>query len=433
MDIKNEIQILVSQLGNMRDEANSRNRDLTQREAAEMDEMMDRIEGLIALGERPGVPLTFYQDGPVENRNLNFSDDQYTRKNKMSNNGPFKTFGEQLGAIISADSPGGKVDSRLHEVRAASGLAETPASAGGFMVQESFGQAMLEAAFTTGVLGKLCMNFQMSTPQLKMPGLDESSRATGSRWGGVRSYWTDEASTAVASQPTFRQIELNARKMVVLTYLTNELIEDVELMQTYVQTVMAAEIGFQIDDGIINGLGGGQGFLGILNSGAVVEVAKEVGQAANTIVLENVIKAYSRLIPSAKKNSVFICNSDCLPALMTMSLGAGTGGTAAYLPAAGISGSPYGSLMGKSLIEVEQCSTVGTSGDLILAAFNPGYLLGTRGGTKSAISAHVRFLHDESVLKTTIRISGQPLISQPITGYKSADTYSHFVTIADRD
>jgi HK97 family phage major capsid protein len=54
----------------------------------------------------------------------------------------------------------------------------------------------------------------------------ETSRADGSRRGGIRAYWVAEAGTKTGSYPTFRQIELKLRKVVGLVYATDELLDD---------------------------------------------------------------------------------------------------------------------------------------------------------------------------------------------------------------
>lgn len=42
-----------------------------------------------------------------------------------------------------------------------------------------------------------------NTNRLRALGIDENSRANGSRWGGVQAYWVAEAETAAQSKPKF--------------------------------------------------------------------------------------------------------------------------------------------------------------------------------------------------------------------------------------
>jgi HK97 family phage major capsid protein len=349
-----------------------------------------------------------------------------------SDGGPFKSFGEQLRSIAQAGMPGGQIDGRLFEVRA-TGLNETVPSEGGFLVQQDFSNEILQAAFEVGKLGKLCRRIQISSNanSIKIPGLDETSRATGSRYGGTRSYWIDEAGEKQASKPKFRQIELNLHKNVVLVYSTDELLQDATVLESVIRTTAASEIAFSTDLAIISGTGAGQP-LGILNSGAVVTVAKESGQRAATIVWENVVKMWSRMIGNSRSNAVWLINQDIESQLYSMSLAIGTAGQPVFMPAGGATGAPYASLFGRPIIPCEQCSTLGTVGDIILASFQDGYILAEKGGISSDVSIHARFIYDESVFRFVYRVDGQPVLASAITPYKGSDKVGHFIVLAER-
>ena len=345
------------------------------------------------------------------------------------NGSPFKTMGGQLQAVVRAGSAGGQTDPRLHEVRAAEGLSESIPSEGGFLIQETFGREILGEVFETGVLPKLCMSMPITSGNgIKIPGLDETSRVAGSRWGGVRGYWADEASELTKSKPKFRQLELNAHKMIALVYLTDELISDANALEAYVRKVVAAEFGFMMDDAIINGLGAGTP-LGIMQAGCMVSVTKEGGQTADTIVFENITKMWSRLIGSARKNAIWLINQDCEPTLQSMKVATNF---PVYVPGGGVSERPYSTLMGIPVQAIEQCATVGDTGDILLAAFDPGYVLSQKGGLQSDMSIHVQFLTDQSVLRFIMRWDGQPLLRSAITPANSTATLSHFVKLDER-
>jgi HK97 family phage major capsid protein len=87
--------------------------------------------------------------------------------------------------------------------------------------------------------------------------------------------------------------------------------------------------------------------------------------------------------------------------------------------------------MGRPVIPVEYCSTMGSVGDVIL--MDPSqYLMINKGGLKSATSIHVRFLTDEMTLRFTLRTDGEPTWHSALTPYKGVNTLSPFVTLAVR-
>jgi len=351
---------------------------------------------------------------------------------KPSNGAGFQNFGDQLRAVAHAGMPGGKIDPRLYN--AATGLNETVPSEGGFVVQTDYSNELLKEVYQTSLLAEKCRRLQISgnSNSIKINGFDETSRAS-TRFGGVLGYWADEAAEKTASKPKFRQMELQLKKLIGLCYSSDELLADTTALAQVIQSAFVSEFGFQLDDAIINGSGVGQP-LGILNAGCLVSVGKEAGQAAATVVAENVIKMWSRLLPGSESRAVWLCNKNVLPQLLQLSLAVGTGGIPVYMPQNQIAGMPYQSLFGRPVIFCEQCATLGTQGDIILADLQDGYILAEKGGIKSDMSIHVRFIYDESVFRFVLRVDGQPALASALTPYKggATNTQSHFVVLDAR-
>lgn len=338
----------------------------------------------------------------------------------------FASFGEQLLAAYRAAAPGGKVDERL-STRAASGLNETTPSDGGFLVQQDFVTELLKRTYETGILASKVKKIPISTNAngLKINAIDEDSRANGSRWGGVQTYWEGEADELAGSKPKFRQMELSLKKLTGLCYATDELLQDAAALEAVIRQAFAEEFGFKIDDSILTGTGEGEP-LGILNSGAVVKVDKEKDQT-DIITVENLIKMWNRLWSRSRSSAVWYINQELEPYLYTLKLG----DKPVYVPAGGLSEKPYGTLFGRPVVPLEQCSAAGEIGDIILADVGQ-YLLIDKGGVKAASSIHVRFLYDENVFRFIYRVDGKPIWNKPLAPYKGSASVSPFVTLAKR-
>jgi HK97 family phage major capsid protein len=182
-----------------------------------------------------------------------------------------------------------------------------------------------------------------------------------------------------------------------------------------------------ITDSIIRGSGAGQP-LGILNAGSLITVDKEAGQDADTLVTENLVNMWARLLPRSKQNAVWLINPSIEPQLYQLALSVGTGGLPVFLPAGGMSATPYMSLLGRPVIPCESCSTLGDLGDIILADLGAGYVLAEKaGGAKFAQSIAVRFVYDELAFRLTYRFDGAPMLASAITPAQGVDTMSHFV------
>ena len=229
-------------------------------------------------------------------------------------------------------------------------------------------------------------------------------------------------------------MELNLKKLIGVAYATDELLQDSTALESILMQAFPEEFSFVIEREIFEGQGAGE-MMGVLNSTALVSVAKETSQVAATIVAENVMKMWSRCWSRSRANAVWFINQDCEPTLYQMNVKiknvAGTenvGGMPVYIGAGGLSGSQYATLYGRPVIPVEYCATVGTKGDIMLMDMSQ-YLIIDKGGLQSAQSMHVRFLNDEQTFRWTIRNDGQPIWNAPLTPFKGTNTLSPFVSL----
>ena len=352
----------------------------------------------------------------------------------------FRSFGEFLQSVFMAATRNDRdIDPRL--VRAGpewntragpSGASEVDPTGGGFLVQVDFGSAIWMLAHEMGdILGAVNkIPISAKANGLKIPGVDETSRATGSRWGGVQSYWTAEGINPGATKPKFRMIEFDLKKLMSLMYTTEEMIQDADALGAIAAQAFSEEIMFMTEDSVIEGSGAGMP-QGILNSSALVQVAKQPGQGAGTIVKENVDSMWSRMWSRSRKNAVWYINQDCEPQLNQMGQVVGTGGLPVYLPPGGLSAKPYGTLYGRPVIATEYNAALGTPGDILLADLSQ-YTLVDKGAVNTATSMHVAFLTDEWVFRITYRVDGKSMWTQPMTPFKGTLTKSPFVAIAQR-
>lgn len=348
------------------------------------------------------------------------------------NENKFSSLGEMAIAVRQATIPGGSVDNRLRVNASASGMSESVPSDGGFLVEQEMAQTIFERAYSTGAILNRCSSIPIGPGRngIKIPAVDEASRATGSRWGGIRAYWEGEADQITGSKPKFSPIEMILKKLTALVYATDDLLDDAVALESFLMQRVPLEINFRTEDALVNGSGAGQP-LGILNSNSLVTVAKETGQAVDTIIFENIAKMWSRCWAPSRQNAVWLINQDCEPQLNGMTLSVGTGGVPVYLPPGGLSQSPYAALYSRPVIPVEYCPTLGDLGDIILGDFSQ-YQVINKGDIKTASSIHLRFDYNETAFRFVFRFDGQPLWKSALTPYKGSNTLSPFVALAAR-
>ena len=343
---------------------------------------------------------------------------------------PFASFGEQLRAVHRAGI-GVAVDPRLRDERAVSGHSEGVPSDGGFLVQSDFAAGIFQIAHDGSQFLQRCSSTPVSGNGLTINVVDETTRASGARFGGVLAYWKPEAGTATAQKVKLAQVELKLRKLIASSYATDELLEDTSALGPLMARAFAEEIQFMIDDALIRGDGAAMP-LGITKAACFIEQAEETGQTADTIVYENLVNMWSRLHARSQPKSVWMINQNCLPQLMLMTMAVGTAGVPVYLPPGGASGAPYGTIFGRPVLVTEFSAGLGDEYDVMLGDWSQ-YQVITKGGLKSDVSAHVKFLEDEMTFRFTYRIDGQPLWKSALTPFKgTAETQGPFIGLAER-
>jgi HK97 family phage major capsid protein len=359
----------------------------------------------------------------------------YRQQSLAQNNGGFGSIGEYLIDVRKHQLNQGtstKMKTWFNQWTKATppGMNETTATDGGVLIPPQFISQLLMRTYDNDLLARTRL-FPMSSNILRIPAVDETSRADGSRFGGIRAYWKGEGPPAMPySKPGLSEVKIELSTLTLLIRVTNELLEDASALEVYVNDMSAQELNFKLGDGIVNGDGVEKPF-GIMQSPARVAVPKESGQAAATVVSQNIVKMWSRMFAPCRDNAVWLINQDVEPQLFTMTIGTAGANLAVYLPPGGLSSSPYATLMGRPVLPVEFCNTVGTEGDIILADLSQ-YLTGTRNGIQSLASAHVFFDTNEFAYRFTLRMDGRPWWKTPLTPFKGTNTKSCFVTLATR-
>lgn len=339
----------------------------------------------------------------------------------------FKNIVEQLKAVKDA-ATSGIVDQRLLQINnAATGMGEGVGADGGFAVQEDFAGMMMETAAKSGNILPLLDTYDITSNSNKVEwvDIDETSVAT-TVYGGVQVYWAAEAGTVTATKPRLIEREMKLEKLMGVAYSTYELDADSSFISDLYTRAFTTAIQRELENTIINGVGAGKP-LGFLKGNALVSVAKETGQAANTIVYENIVKMYNRALD--KNKAIWLVHPDVQQEFDFLSFPVGVGGVPVYLPASSMG--TLATLKGRPIIENDACSALGTVGDINFVDLSQ-YMLIKKGGVLADTSMHVQFLAAENCFRFIFRANGMPKKNSALTIKNSSNTRSSFVTLATR-
>lgn len=318
-----------------------------------------------------------------------------------------------------------KNDPQLREMTRKA-LAEGTGETGGFLVPDEFLNEVLRVQLEqTVVRGNGARVINLNSPIVKVPYLNMSSNAYGSMFGGVTAYWNGEGALKTPSQPQFKQLTLEAKKLIGYVESSDELVDDsIISLSGLLADVFAQTIAFEEDVAFLTGNGVNKP-LGILNADATVVVNRT---ATNSVQTSDLINMLARFYQRGG-TPVWIINQSVLPEIYKLKdensnyilLPGNAGSIASGLPA---------TIYGIPVIVTEKVPAKGTVGDVMLADFRY-YLIGDRQRLTIDESMHVKFQNDEKAWRFVQRVDGQPWIDSPITPRSGGQTISPFVALGN--
>lgn len=299
---------------------------------------------------------------------------------------------------------------------------------GGFLVPVEFRAELLQTALEISIVAPKATFIPMGTNRIEVPAMWDDDHSGGTFFGGVTIYRTAETAQKTKSKPAFGIVQLNLHKITGLAQVTDSLLEDSQIsLGPILNKVFGQAMAWTMDNDFINGTGAGMP-VGFLNCNALITVAKETGQTADTVVAANVLNMYSRMPSASINNAIWIANHSVLPQLALMTIG----NYPVFLPAGGLTGAPLATLLGRPVFFSEKMATLGDTKDI--AFIDPTqYLVGGKNGLeiKTATSIHLWFDYDMTAFRFVVRYDGVCWWKTYMTP-ANGPTMSPFITLAAR-
>ncbi len=320
-----------------------------------------------------------------------------------------------------------KWDDRLQSVMI-SGQKSAAGSSGGFLIPEEFVFEQLGPAYEDSICLQRARVVPMQSETRTVAGWDSSSASGGTLFGGFEPQWIGEGDTIDLKTATARKIKLTPKKVALLGRTSNEVLDDATALPAFMTSGLGTALGFTIDHACLHGNGAGQP-LGLLNCGSKVTVDKEGGQAANSIVYNNVTKMLARLHPSLYSGAIWLAHPSTIPWLFALTVDVGTAGS--FIPVL-TSRDGQAEMLYRPIIWTEKCNPLGTEGDLVLVAWSE-YYIGLRKEISIEQSQHIYFTTDETAWRGLARVDGQPRWADAYTPRNGTDTLSWAITLQTRN
>lgn len=344
-----------------------------------------------------------------------------------------KEYGGNLAQFLLDISPKAFMTAELaakrETLKNAAASSGEPAS-GGFLVPEAFRAELLSLQLENSVVRPRARIVPMETSRVLYPYIDDTSHATNV-FGGVQGYWTPESGGMTDVAASFGRMALEAWKLTAFANVPNELIQDSAVsFEAFIRSTFPQALAYFADVAFLSGSGAGQplGILTDANAARVVQPA-EGGQAVGTIVWENIVKMYARMLPQSLGSAVWVVSPATFAELATMALSVGTGGGPIWINN-GVGGPP-GTILGRPIVISEKVADLGAEGDVNFIDFSY-YLIGDRQAMTVSSSEHFRFQNGETSFKFVERLDGRPWLQSALTPRNGGDTLTPFVSLAAR-
>lgn len=349
----------------------------------------------------------------------------------------FNSIGEYCKAIFELRSPSTRADRdeiirKLDNIRTfQNSFSSEEPGAGGFLIPEIMRSELMQLAIEDSIVRSRATVIPMSTLRVPIPTVDDTSHVS-SVFGGIVFSWTEEGAAMAESQATFGKVVLDAKKLTGFFKVPAELLDDAPAFGAWFDERVPAGLAWFEDIAFMTETGAGtpEGFI---NSPASIQVTKQSGQTAATIVWENIVGMYARMLPTSLKNAVWIASIDTFPQLATMALSVGTGGGPVWIGGWSQPGSelPPMTILGRPVIFTEKTPALGTTGDISFVDLSY-YLIGDRQQVRVDSSEHFLFANNQVAYRLIARVDGRPWIQSALTPHNNGPSLSPFVQIQSR-
>lgn len=275
-------------------------------------------------------------------------------------------------------------------------------SAGGFLVPTEMEQAIIDNREQYGVFRRILRNVTMSSDTMTVP----------VRAGGVTAYYVGDAASITASDASWSSVNLNARKIAVLSRMSSELSDDAVIS---VAEWVASEIGYAFavaeDNAAVDGdgtstYGGIQGYRALLDDGTSRTGAVDAASGNDTFsefTLADITKLMAALPAYALPNARFVCSQAFKGYVLDRLSSAAGGNTIGDLQRG------FGPTFFGYPVEISQSMPAGLTTDysnlvvLLFGDFAKSGILGNRRGVTVATSGDRYFDTDEIAIRGTQR------------------------------
>ena len=264
---------------------------------------------------------------------------------------------------------------RYEQARTKGQMSAGVAGSGGSLIPQEWAADLFRLAFdkTPDLLGEMT-RIPMQNQTVHLPGIVQPNATSG-----ISANVVAEAGSIADTVAATSDVTLTLKKFAVLVNVTDELSRfNGYALESVVRQIVPERIRYRLNDDIVRGTNGGVNLIG---NAAAVAVNRAV---ASRISYDDVNKLEAAMWDSYGDSYIWLTNRGTMPELRRLAFPSTTGNfpIPVFLPSdggtfGGMTAKPSGTLLGRPIYTVENCSALGVKGDLIavhLPSQYAGYL-----------------------------------------------------------
>lgn len=333
----------------------------------------------------------------------------------------------------------GKFDRQSNGEIVKTALAESSGVVGGYTVPQMFMDELLAYAVENSVVRQHARRIPMTSRTLLVPCLDQvttNGAGVSNFLGGVQAAWEAEAVLLSEYEPLFRQMELTAWTLGLISIASMQLLQDNAVaMDALLTELFSMAIDWFSDYAFLQGNGAGKP-LGIINSPAFLTVTRD---QASQFSLKDASGMFASMYAGLYKNSLcWAMHQTVYPYLIRLNDESGSTantGRLAWLPFDQGATRPLehpsgpwsaGLLFGFPVYITEKLPALGSTGDVLF--FDPAsYLIGDRMDLEIDATPVYKFANYQMTWRVIARMDGRAWQQGAITLADGVKTVSGLV------
>ena len=306
------------------------------------------------------------------------------------------TIGQLYQAIVDKHQRG-VTHPGLAEFKAPTGVNESTDTEGGYLVTSEMAQPILATIQQASKCWPKAVRLTTSSYGLLTPSVNETTR-TADGADSLRCFWVGEAVKKTSDIVNFQKPHaLKMHKLVALIPVTDEILQDVNALDGFLNTFVGQKLAWYVDAAMIYG-DGATSMYGVASTGVS---GTTTAAAADPLDMASLMNFEQALAPACSDRAEWYVSKDKYNEILDLLVSDDSMAAVTHFKDGRMI------LLGHPVNQMEQMENDPKEGntDVLLGDFSQ-YVVATMGDAKRDVNISLRYDYDEKLIRWVLRING---------------------------